>query len=355
MGKTMRRIYRLPMQERGQSGHFGAGRLGAIVLAAALLAACNNAAGLRGRVSCAGVFADADYATAVPLCLAAARGGDAAGQYHLGWLHEKGLGVDADPDAALHWYAKAAGQGHARSQVQLARLYAAARQYDKARTFAQMAADQGDPDGFVMMGWVYAAGSQILQGGPNAQTDGDADDAASALQWFLRAERAGVPEADTGLGFLYANGIGVEQNEATAIAHFEAASSGGSWLNRVQASQMAADLHEQRQNHAEAHRWHLHGAHLNDPGAQSRLAQIYEHGQGIAQNPAMAYTWAAVAAKSSAKLSSATKYSQQMERLAANLSATDRRRADRRATRIAKQAQTKESRIRTSGRNGGRP
>ena len=190
-----------------------------------------------------------------------------------------------------------------------------------------------------------------MQGAPDAQAAGDA---ASALQWFLRAEQAGVPEADTGLGFLYANGIGVERNEATAIAHFEAASSGGSWLNRVQASLMAADLHEQRHNYAEAHRWHLRGARLNDPGAQSRLAQMYEHGQGVAQNPARAYTWAAVAAKSSAKLGSAAKYSRQMERLAANLSAADRRRADRRAdrraTRIAKQAQAKESRIRTSGR-----
>ena len=63
------------------------------------------------------------YEHSVSVWTPLAEKGDASAQNYLGEIHEKGLGVPPDHEAAARWYARAAKGGSARAQVNLAHLY----------------------------------------------------------------------------------------------------------------------------------------------------------------------------------------------------------------------------------------
>ena len=52
-------------------------------------------------------------------------------------------------------------------------------------------------------------------------------DPSQALQYFEQAAESGSAAAQTNLGLMYANGIGVEANNDTAVKHFEKAEAMG--------------------------------------------------------------------------------------------------------------------------------
>jgi hypothetical protein len=65
----------------------------------------------------------ASYATSLQIWLPLAEQGDARAQTYVGEIHEKGLGIEPDPEAAAAWYLKAAEQGYGPAQVSLGQLY----------------------------------------------------------------------------------------------------------------------------------------------------------------------------------------------------------------------------------------
>ena len=60
-----------------------------------------------------------DYATAFKEYRQLAEQGDAAAQFMLGWMYEKGEGVEQDNAKAVQWYRLAAKQGDAAAQYNL--------------------------------------------------------------------------------------------------------------------------------------------------------------------------------------------------------------------------------------------
>jgi TPR repeat protein len=67
--------------------------------------------------------ADAPLAGRAEYCFIAAESGDAAAQYAIGTLYERGIVVQSDKAAAVSWYRRAAEQGHTLSQMMLVRAY----------------------------------------------------------------------------------------------------------------------------------------------------------------------------------------------------------------------------------------
>ncbi|RZA30493.1 MAG: sel1 repeat family protein, partial [Proteobacteria bacterium] len=57
-----------------------------------------------------------DYARATELYCAAAKAGNADGQYGLGWMYANGRGVPRDDAIAAHLFSLAAQQGHVQAQ-----------------------------------------------------------------------------------------------------------------------------------------------------------------------------------------------------------------------------------------------
>jgi TPR repeat protein len=91
-----------------------------------------------------------DYETALQEWRPLAQQGEAAAQYNLGVMYERGEGVAKDEAEAVRWYTQAAAQGHADAQYNLGVMYSQGRGVVKDEAEAvrwyRKAADQGDAD-----------------------------------------------------------------------------------------------------------------------------------------------------------------------------------------------------------------
>ena len=122
-----------------------------------------------------------DYGTAWRLLRPLAEQGDAAAQYGLGVMYERGRGVRQNDVEAVKWYRLAAKQGHAKAQSNL--------------------------------GLMYVNGQGVMR------------DHAEAVKWFRLAAVQGNAEALSNLGYMYGHGRGVQQDYVLAHIWFTLAAS----------------------------------------------------------------------------------------------------------------------------------
>ena len=82
------------------------------------------------------------------------------------------------------------------------------------------------------------------------------------MRWYLKAAEQGHRPAQNNLGFMYANGEGVPQDNTEAV------------------------------------RWYLKAAEQGDPIAQYNLGGLFYEGEGISKDNLQAYAWFSIAAAS---------------------------------------------------------
>jgi uncharacterized protein len=172
----------------------------------------------QGTVACmiqAGEGVGSDPAQALPWYTKAAEKGLKPAQYSLGLAYEKGLGTRQDLAQALVWYGKAAEHGDARAAADYRRLQAPGAGPAAAPALASTAlkdpvqpmpkvlfenwklaeirgaAESGDADAQIYLGWRYSSGK------------GAAQDKSEAAVWYLKAAQSGRLDALTALGWLY--------------------------------------------------------------------------------------------------------------------------------------------------------
>lgn len=117
--------------------------------------------------------------------LQGAAAGNAYDQLNLGAAYDNGIGVARDIDQALHWYQKAAEQGVAEAQFNLAHLLVTEEiSAVAAAEWMRKAALQGMTDAEYLMGVIYAEGIGVEI---NQQ---------QARQWLNKAIAKGHPEAE---------------------------------------------------------------------------------------------------------------------------------------------------------------
>ena len=139
----------------------------------------------------------------IPL-LEPAEKGDAEAQYKLAqyFIEHNEIGdhsTDSREAAIRKWLLKAAENGHKAAMIDLADDYAyfengiwwIARKNDfaEAAKWYRKAADQGDPMGQGMLGWLYATGRGVDK------------DLKTAVEWFRKGAAQGNAEAQFGMGF----------------------------------------------------------------------------------------------------------------------------------------------------------
>ena len=110
-----------------------------------------------------------------------------------------------------------------------------------------------------------------------------------------RAEQ-GEAEAQYDLGVMYANGLGVPEDDAEAVRWLRLAAGQG-----YAAAQFTLGLWYDHglgvpQDDIEAVRWYRLAADQGDAGAQSNLAIMYENGKGVPQDYVQAHIWYNLAA-----------------------------------------------------------
>ena len=154
-----------------------------------------------------------DYETAYKELLPLALAGDAAAQFNLGLMYDRGHGVPQDDAEAAKWFRKAAEQVDALAKYSLGVMYregqGVPQDYAKAMKWFRAAAAQGE------------AKAQFNIGSMFHKSEGVPQDYAEAARWWHKAAEQGDVKAQLSLGTLYVEGLGVPQGYI--LAHM--------WLN----------------------------------------------------------------------------------------------------------------------------
>lgn len=179
----------------------------------------------------------------------AALQGEPDAQCALGARYADGGGGEQDFARSLEWYTKAAEQGNAKAQWNVAILYAR---------------------------------------GP----EGITQDVQQAAQWCQQAADQGFAAAQATLGLMYANGQGVEKDMGQAVALLQQAADQGD----AEAQYNLAIMHEQGHptgtaDPKEAFVWFSRAAEQGLPAAQERLGLMYAMGQAMEQDLVEAHKW----------------------------------------------------------------
>jgi uncharacterized protein len=120
--------------------------------------------------------------------------------------------------------------------------------YSRALVSCTIAAEQGDASAQSNLGWMYQQGLGVAQ------------DNAAAVRWYRAAAEQDDAGAQFNLGLIYENGVGVAQDYAEAV------------------------------------RWHRAAAEQGHVRAQNNLGVKYANGQGVIQNYVQAHVWFNIAA-----------------------------------------------------------
>ncbi len=147
------------------------------------------------------------------------RQGDAAAQFYLGIMYDRGEGVAQDPAEAAKWYRRAAEQGHANAQFYLGILYdtgmGVAQDQAESLKWYRLAAEQGVANAQYSLGIIYDKGEGVAQ------------DYAKAASWYRRAAERDFAKAQFSLGVMYEKGLGVPQDYAEAVKWYRLAAAQG--------------------------------------------------------------------------------------------------------------------------------
>lgn len=117
------------------------------------------------------------------------------GLYRVGYMYEKGLGVDKDPAKAVEYYEKAGKMNFDIAISQLAQLYergdgGVPQNFEKARQLYQRAIELGSVYDKYSLGQMYEFGRGVEQ------------NRKIAAQWYTEAAAAGIKEARQALNRL---------------------------------------------------------------------------------------------------------------------------------------------------------
>ena len=110
-------------------------------------------------------------------------------------------------------------------------------------------------------------------------------------QQLKRLAAQGSPWAQTQLGQLYANGLGVPQDYMTARGWYEKAAAQGHAGAQAQLGQLYASGLGVPQDHKKAQQWWEQAALQGNAQAQFNLGQLYVYGRGVLQDYATARGW----------------------------------------------------------------
>jgi clan AA aspartic protease (TIGR02281 family) len=120
-------------------------------------------------------------------------------------------------------------------------------------------------------------------------------DYATAMRLLRPLAERGDASAQTHLGAMYQNGLGVQRSHVQAALWYRKAAEQGNDLGQDSLGLLYESGLGVRQSYAEAIKWTLKAARQGNWSAQARMADYYKLGLGVPQNYILAYMWQSVA------------------------------------------------------------
>jgi TPR repeat protein len=114
---------------------------------------------------------------------------------------------------------------------------------------------------------------------------------SSEFDRTLELANNGNTVAQSNLGVMYGNGLGVAKNATEAVKWYRKAAEQGDVFAQSNLAFMYANGHGVAENDAVAVNWYRKAAEQGDAGAQSNLGSMYAKGDGVAKDKLSAYAW----------------------------------------------------------------
>jgi len=236
-----------------------------------------------------------DYADAFAYWQPLAQQGNPEAQYTLALMYDLGQGTEKNPEQAITWLRKAAGQDFAAARYTLGTKYlhgngVAIDEDEAIRWFTPLVPSQAA----AALASPYAQLVIYELGGKYAATPETPRDYSVTFPWFDNLAREGNPFAQYYLGMMHERGLGTSVDTAESRKWFEKAAAGG----------VAA--------------------------AMEKLADFYRDGRNITASPVMAYALLDLAAADRGILpQNRERILGKRQQLAENLSAAERGQAEK--------------------------
>jgi TPR repeat protein len=243
---------------------------------------------------CAGIkaFMAKDFAQALPLLERASAANDARAMGVLGYMYEKGRGVNPDPARAFGLFRRAADLGNGDAMHELARCYQLGIGVAPNQAEAERWLKAGEAHGIDAGPRPTNARAQPDQADVNAGTERyGAKDYAGALQAFRRAADAGNTDGELKLGVLYEFGLGVAKSDVEAARWYRKAADAGNAGAQKNLGQMYENGQGVPENWGLAAQLYQKSAAQGDVEGEAALGRAYEFGIGIEQNRVEAVRW----------------------------------------------------------------
>ncbi|KAG0282656.1 hypothetical protein BGZ96_000260 [Linnemannia gamsii] len=132
--------------------------------------------------------------------------------------------------------------------------------------------EQKDPVGQRRVGYLYDNGLGVNQS------------YSTAVEWFLLAAEQGDPQAQRNIGFMYYHGRGVPQNHSKAMDWFQKAANQGNAAAHYNVGLLYEHGLGVSQDFDKAVEWYFKAADKNDPDSLFKFGYFYDNGFGVTQN-----------------------------------------------------------------------
>ena len=230
-----------------------------------------------------------DFKKAVTNYRKAAEQGYAEAQKNLAYMYDNGKGVEQSYTEAVKWYRKAAEQGYAAAQFNLANMYnngkGVEQSYTEAVKWYRKAAEQGNAKAQNNLANMYYDGEGVEQ----SYTE--------AVKWYRKAAKQGNAKAQFNLAEMYYNGEGVKQSNTEAVKWYRKAAEQGDEDAQYHLGWCYYKGKGVSRDYAEAVKWLRKAAEQGDEYAQYHLGWCYYEGKGVSRDYAEAVKWLRKAAK----------------------------------------------------------
>lgn len=221
-----------------------------------------------------------------------AESGDAEAQFEVGRKIFHGRGVAKNEVEAKEWWEKAAGQGYVAAERNLGKVYYNGDanvkvDYKEAAKWFQKAAAKNDPNAMFAIGWMYANGHGVEK------------DRGQVAVWYQKAAALNDEGAQYYLGEMHFEGFAVEKDVAKAVELFKKSAASGYSSAQLRLGHLYANGIGVPKDSVKAVEWWEKAAIQGDVGAQANLGWAYGAGEGVSKDLVLAYAWSNLAAKDS--------------------------------------------------------
>lgn len=223
------------------------------------------------------------YKKALELYLQAADLGNPEAQGDIGYMYEKGVGVNTDYAMALKWYLKAAEQGNSVGLFNVGSLYYFGRgvqkDYSEAAKWWLKAAEQGMARAQYCLVDLYIDGKGV------------AEDKKVAFEWCLKAAEQGLAIAQSRVAGFYRDGYCVHHSYEKALKWYNKAAEQNNPEALVSLGELYEDGNGVTMNKQEAVKLYRKAIDLGNIDAMYNLGHCYEKGEGIEKSKDKALYW----------------------------------------------------------------